>query len=233
MKILNIAEELRNNSYPGRGIILGRSADNTKAVIAYFIMGRSVNSRNRIFSVTEDGIRTEAFDPSKMEDPSLIIYHPVRVFEGKTIVTNGDQTDTIRDHLELGESFEQGLRTRAFEPDGPNWTPRISGLLSADGSYKMSILKSADAEGSACARYTYEYPGVNGVGHFLHTYVQDGNPIPTFQGEPERVAITGTLDAFAEMIWNNLNEANKISLYVRFTDLATGAYQEKLYNKNK
>lgn len=233
MKILNIAEELRNNSYPGRGIILGRSADNTKAVIAYFIMGRSVNSRNRIFSVTEDGIRTEAFDPSKMEDPSLIIYHPVRVFDGKTIVTNGDQTDTIRDHLELGESFEQGLRTRAFEPDGPNWTPRISGLLSADGSYKMSILKSADAEGSACARYTYEYPGVNGVGHFLHTYVQDGNPIPTFQGEPERVAIAGTLDAFAEMIWNNLNEANKISLYVRFTDLATGAYQEKLYNKNK
>lgn len=232
MKILNIAEELRNNSYPGRGIILGRSADNSKAVIAYFIMGRSVNSRNRIFSVTEDGIRTEAFDPSKMEDPSLIIYHPVRVFDGKTIVTNGDQTDTIRDHLELGESFEQGLRTRAFEPDGPNWTPRISGLLSADGSYKMSILKSADAEGSACARYTYEYPGVNGVGHFLHTYVQDGNPIPTFQGEPERVAITGTLDAFAEMIWNNLNEANKISLYVRFTDLATGAYQEKLYNKN-
>lgn len=233
MKILNIAEELRNNSYPGRGIILGRSADNSKAVIAYFIMGRSVNSRNRIFSVTEDGIRTEAFDPSKMEDPSLIIYHPVRVFDGKTIVTNGDQTDTIRDHLELGESFEQGLRTRAFEPDGPNWTPRISGLLSADGSYKMSILKSADAEGSACARYTYEYPGVNGVGHFLHTYVQDGNPIPTFQGEPERVAIAGTLDAFAEMIWNNLNEANKISLYVRFTDLATGAYQEKLYNKNK
>lgn len=233
MKILNIAEELRNNSYPGRGIILGRSADNSKAVIAYFIMGRSVNSRNRIFSVTEDGIRTEAFDPSKMEDPSLIIYHPVRVFDGKTIVTNGDQTDTIRDHLELGESFEQGLRTRAFEPDGPNWTPRISGLLSADGSYKMSILKSADAEGSACARYTYEYPGVNGVGHFLHTYVQDGNPIPTFQGEPERVAITGTLDAFAEMIWNNLNEANKISLYVRFTDLATGAYHEKLYNKNK
>ena len=232
MKILNIAEELRNNSYPGRGIILGRSADNSKAVIAYFIMGRSVNSRNRIFSVTEDGIRTEAFDPSKMEDPSLIIYRPVRVFDGKTIVTNGDQTDTIRDHLELGESFEQGLRTRAFEPDGPNWTPRISGLLSADGSYKMSILKSADVEGSACARYTYEYPGVNGVGHFLHTYVQDGNPIPTFQGEPERVAITGTLDAFAEMIWNNLNEANKISLYVRFTDLATGAYQEKLYNKN-
>lgn len=232
-EIGSMEEKLSSNTYPGRGIVLGLTPDGKQAVAAYFIMGRSVNSRNRIFSVTEDGIRTEAFDPSKMEDPSLIIYHPVRVFDGKTIVTNGDQTDTIRDHLELGESFEQGLRTRAFEPDGPNWTPRISGLLSADGSYKMSILKSADAEGSACARYTYEYPGVNGVGHFLHTYVQDGNPIPTFQGEPERVAITGTLDAFAEMIWNNLNEANKISLYVRFTDLATGAYQEKLYNKNK
>ena len=230
--VFDIGQELMSNAYPGRGIILGRTPDNKKNVIAYFIMGRSENSRNRVFTETEDGIRTEAFDPSKMEDPSLIIYHPVRVFDGKTIVTNGDQTDTIRDHLELGESFEQGLRTRAFEPDGPNWTPRISGLLSADGSYKMSILKSADAKGSACARYTYEYPGVNGVGHFLHTYVQDGNPIPTFQGEPERVAITGTLDAFAEMIWNNLNEANKISLYVRFTDLATGAYQEKLYNKN-
>lgn len=234
MKTIDINQYLRDHAYPGRGILLGRSADNKSAVIAYFIMGRSANSRNRVFTpVAEDkGIMTEAFDPSKMEDPSLIIYHPVRQLGRALIVTNGDQTDTIRDHLELGESFEQGLRTRAFEPDGPNWTPRISGLLSADGSYKMSILKSADAEGSACARYTYEYPGVNGVGHFLHTYVQDGNPIPTFQGEPERVAITGTLDAFAEMIWNNLNEANKISLYVRFTDLATGAYQEKLYNKN-
>lgn len=233
MNMIDIQQELENNSYPGRGIILGRCACGSSAVIAYWIMGRSSNSRNRVFTETEDGIQTEAFDPSKLEDPSLIIYHPVRVVGDKTVVTNGDQTDTIRDHLELGESFEQGLRTRAFEPDGPNWTPRISGLLSADGSYKMSILKSADAEGSACARYTYEYPGVNGVGHFLHTYVQDGNPIPTFQGEPERVAITGTLDAFAEMIWTSLNEANKISLYVRFTDLATGAYQEKLYNKNK
>lgn len=233
MKNLDLTTLLRSNPYPGRGIVLGSSPDGEKSVIAYFIMGRSENSRNRVFVETPDGIRTQAFAPSKMTDPSLIIYAPVRVFGTSTIVTNGDQTDTIRDHLELGESFEQGLRTRAFEPDGPNWTPRISGLLSADGSYKMSILKSADAEGSACARYTYEYPGVNGVGHFLHTYVQDGNPIPTFQGEPERVAITGTLDAFAEMIWNNLNEANKISLYVRFTDLATGAYQEKLYNKNK
>lgn len=231
--MIDMVKDLQQNSYPGRGIVLGRSSDGEHAVIGYFIMGRSENSRNRVFVEEQGGIRTEAFDPAKLSDPSLIIYWPVRVLGDQTIVTNGDQTDTIRDHLEQGESFEQGLRTRAFEPDGPNWTPRISGLLSADGSYKMSILKSADAEGSACARYTYEYPGVNGVGHFLHTYVQDGNPIPTFQGEPERVAITGTLDAFAEMIWNNLNEANKISLYVRFTDLATGAYQEKLYNKNK
>lgn len=232
MKPVDIKQDLAGNSYPGRGIVIGQSADGKQAVVAYFIMGRSVNSRNRVFVEEPDGIRTEAADPAKMEDPSLIIYHPVRQMGRGLIITNGDQTDTIRDFLEKGLPFEQALRTREFEPDGPNWTPRISGLLSADGSYKMSILKSADAEGSACARYTYEYPGVNGVGHFLHTYVQDGNPIPTFQGEPERVAITGTLDAFAEMIWNNLNEANKISLYVRFTDLATGAYQEKLYNKN-
>lgn len=231
---LNLCELLKNNAYPGRGVVVGTTADGKHAVAAYFIMGRSANSRNRVFKRLPDGtVITAPFDESRVEDPSLIIYNAVRPLDNRLIVTNGDQTDTIRDHLELGESFEQGLRTRAFEPDGPNWTPRISGLLSADGSYKMSILKSADAEGSACARYTYEYPGVNGVGHFLHTYVQDGNPIPTFQGEPERVAITGTLDAFAEMIWNNLNEANKISLYVRFTDLATGAYQEKLYNKNK
>ena len=224
---------LRGSPYPGRGIVLGRTADGKSSVAVYFIMGRSANSRNRIFAEEPDGIRTQAADPAKMEDPSLIIYHPVRQMGRGLIVTNGDQTDTILEFLKQGLPMEQALRTREFEPDGPNWTPRISGLLSADGSYKMSILKSADAEGSACARYTYEYPGVNGVGHFLHTYVQDGNPIPTFQGEPERVAITGTLDAFAEMIWNNLNEANKISLYVRFTDLATGAYQEKLYNKNK
>lgn len=231
--MMNFTQALNANAYPGRGILIGKNTAGTHAVIVYFIMGRSVNSRNRVFEETADGIRTRAFDESKLTDPSLIIYHPVRVTGDTTIVTNGDQTDTIRDALAAGGDFASALRTREFEPDGPNWTPRISGLLSADGSYKMSILKSADAEGSACARYTYEYPGVNGVGHFLHTYVQDGNPIPTFQGEPERVAITGTLDAFAEMIWNNLNEANKISLYVRFTDLATGAYQEKLYNKNK
>ena len=221
--MLDFLTLLRENPYPGRGILVSRD------LVYYFIMGRSANSRNRIFVKTEDGIRTEAHDPAKLEDPSLIIYHPVRTMGDALVVTNGDQTDTICQHGD----FRKGLMTREYEPDEPNWTPRISGLLSADGSYKMSILKSADAEGSACARYTYEYPGVNGVGHFLHTYVQDGNPIPTFQGEPERVAITGTLDAFAGMIWNNLNEANKISLYVRFTDLATGAYQEKLYNKNK
>lgn len=224
---------LANNSYPGRGIVVGKSEDGQKLAIAYFIMGRSQNSRNRIFREEGEDVTIYPFDASKVEDPSLIIYSPIRRLGDNLIVTNGDQTDTVYDFLKNGDTFEEALETREFEPDGPNWTPRISGLLSADGSYKMSILKSADAEGSACARYTYEYPGVNGAGHFLHTYVQDGDPIPTFQGEPERVAVTGTLDGFAEMIWNNLNEANKISLYVRFTDLATGAYQEKLYNKNK
>ena len=233
MKMLDLTALLRSNPYPGRGIVLGRSADDTKAVIAYFIMGRSENSRNRVFVETPDGIRTQAFDPSKMTDPSLIIYNPVRVFGSSTIVTNGDQTDTIRDFLEKGLPMEQALRTRAFEPDGPNWTPRISGLLSPDGSYKMSILKSADAAGSGCARYTFEYPGLAGVGHFLHTYVCDGDPIPTFQGEPERVAIPqGSLEEFTQLLWDNLNEANKISLYVRFTDLASGTYQETIVNKH-
>lgn len=236
MKILNIAEELRNNSYPGRGIILGRSADNSKAVIAYFIMGRSVNSRNRIFSVTEDGIRTEAFDPSKMEDPSLIIYHPVRVFDGKTIVTNGDQTDTIYQGLKAGKSFSQALRSRGFEPDAPNLTPRISGMIRFEkGSfaYEMSILKSADAEGTACSRYTFEYAALPGLGHFIHTYVTDGSPIPSFQGEPERVAIPEEIDAFTENLWSNLDEDNKISLYVRYTEPQTRLYEERLINKNK
>ena len=232
MKQLNLTELLQNNPYPGRGIVLGRSADGKSAIAAYFIMGRSENSRNRVFTVTEDGIRTEAHDPSKMTDPSLIIYHPVRQVGDSLVVTNGDQTDTVRDGLLAGKTFASALHSREFEPDGPNYTPRISGLLSPDGSYKMSILKSADAEGSACARYTYEYPGINGVGHFLHTYVTDGSPIPTFQGEPERVAITGTMAEFADLVWNNLNEANKISLYVRFTDLATGEYEEIIRNKN-
>ena len=229
---LDLAALLAGNTYPGRGIVLGKTADGKQSVAAYFIMGRSENSRNRVFLSEPDGIRTEAHDPAKLADPSLIIYHPVRELGRALIVTNGDQTDTIRDFMEKGQTFEEALRTREFEPDGPNWTPRISGLLSSDGSYKMSILKSADTEGSACARYTYEYPGINGVGHFLHTYVQDGNPIPTFQGEPERVAIEGDIDQFAEMLWNNLNEANKISLYVRFTDLASGQYQETIINKH-
>ena len=229
----DLAALLAGNTYPGRGIVLGKTADGKQSVAAYFIMGRSENSRNRVFVQEPDGIRTEAFDPAKLADPSLIIYHPVRQLGRALIVTNGDQTDTIRDHLELGESFEQGLRTRAFEPDGPNWTPRISGLLSPDGSYKLSILKSADPEGSACVRQTFEYPPLPGIGHFLHTYVTDGNPIPTFQGEPERVAITGDIDVFTTAVWENLNPDNKISLFVRFTDLETNTYTQRILNKNQ
>lgn len=229
----NLEALLANNTYPGRGIVVGMTPDGQHAAVAYFIMGRSENSRNRVFIKTDDGIRTEAFDPAKLEDPSLIIYHPVRQIGRGLIVTNGDQTDTIRDFLERGRPFTQALRTRQFEPDGPNWTPRISALLSPDGSYQMSILKSADEKGSACVRQTFEYPGLPGVGHFLHTYVQDGNPIPTFQGEPERVAMTNDLDQFANGIWENLNENNKISLYVRFTNLASGAVETRLFNKNQ
>ena len=224
---------LRGNPYPGRGIVLGMTPDGKSSVAVYFIMGRSANSRNRIFVEEPDGIRTEAYDPSKLEDPSLIIYHPVRQFGRGLIVTNGDQTDTIRDYLKKGLPMEQALRTREFEPDGPNWTPRISGLLSPDGSYKLSILKSADAEGSACVRQTFEYPALPGVGHFLHTYVTDGNPIPTFQGEPERVAITGDIDTFAAALWESLNEANKISLFVRFTDLASDTFTQRIFNKHQ
>ena len=229
----DLTELLRSNPYPGRGIVLGQTPDGKHAVTAYFIMGRSANSRNRIFVEEPDGIRTEAYDPSKLEDPSLIIYHPVRQFGRGLIVTNGDQTDTIRDYLKKGLPMEQALRTREFEPDGPNWTPRISGLLSPDGSYKLSILKSADAEGSACVRQTLEYPALPGVGHFLHTYVTDGNPIPTFQGEPERVAITGDIDTFAAALWESLNEANKISLFVRFTDLASDTFTQRIFNKHQ
>ena len=228
----DLTELLRSNPYPGRGIVLGQTPDGKHAVTAYFIMGRSANSRNRIFVEEPDGIRTEAYDPSKLEDPSLIIYHPVRQFGRGLIVTNGDQTDTIRDYLKKGLPMEQALCTREFEPDGPNWTPRISGLLSPDGSYKLSILKSADAEGSACVRQTFEYPALPGVGHFLHTYVTDGNPIPTFQGEPERVAITGDIDTFAAALWESLNEANKISLFVRFTDLASDTFTQRIFNKH-
>lgn len=228
-----IGQSVSGNPYPGRGIVLGLTADGKKSALAYFIMGRSENSRNRIFTETPDGIRTEAFDPAKLADPSLIIYHPVRFLGRGVIVTNGDQTDTIRDYLERGLTFEQALSTREFEPDGPNWTPRISGLLSPDGSYKLSILKSADAGGTACARYTFAYPGVKGVGHFIHTYMTDGDPIPTFTGEPERVSIPDDIDALAKGLWLNLDGENKISLYVLYTDLATGVREYRLVNKNK
>ncbi len=232
-EIGSLREKLASNPYPGRGIVLGMSADGKTSVAAYFIMGRSVNSRNRVFLSEPDGIRTEAYDASKLADPSLIIYHPVRELGRSLIVTNGDQTDTIREYLEQGLSMEQALRSRAFEPDGPNWTPRISGLVCPDGSYKLSILKSADATGSACARLFFEYPALPGQGHFLHTYVTDGNPIPTFCGEPERVAIEGDIDAFTAQLWDGLNEDNKISLFVRFTDLQTRKYQQRIVNKHQ
>jgi len=232
-EIGSMAEKLSTNPYPGRGIVLGITPDGTKAVAAYFIMGRSTNSRNRVFIEEADGIRTEAHDPSLMSDPHLIIYHPVRQIGEGLIVTNGDQTDTIWNCLAKGESWEAALRTRQFEDDKPNWTPRISGLQAADGSYKMSILKAADPEGSACARFFWEYPATAGLGHFLHTYVTDGNPvIPTFQGEPERVAMENDIDAFTRTLWENLNEANKISLFVRYTDLATRATEQRIINKH-
>ena len=225
---------LSERTYPGRGIALGRSADGKKAVIVYFIMGRSVNSRNRVFVQTEDGIRTQAHDPAKMSDPSLIIYHPVRVVEKGTVVTNGDQTDTIRDALQAGQTFAAALRTREFEPDGPNWTPRISGLVSPDGSYKLSILKSLDGDPACCCRYFYEYDKPQaGLAHIIHTYAADGDPLPSFKGEPVPVAI-GAADAgtLAEQVWAGLNEANKVSLYVSYIDLATGERDTVIVNKH-
>ena len=233
-EVSTMKDLLSNNTYPGRGIVMGVSADGKYAVSAYFIMGRSVNSRNRIFAAEPDGIRTEAHDPSLMVDPHLIIYHPVRECGCGLIVTNGDQTDTIWEYLARGESWEAALRTRQFEDDKPNWTPRISGLQANNGSYKMSILKAADPEGTACARFFYEYPASPGLGHFLHTYVCDGNPvIPTFQGEPERVQIPNDIEAFTDELWENLNEANKISLYVRFTEIETGNCEERIINKHE
>ena len=230
--VKTMQDRLDGNTYPGRGIVLGVTPDGKNAVAAYFIMGRSVNSRNRVFVREPDGIRTEAYDPSLMKDPHLIIYHPVREAGCGLIVTNGDQTDTIWEYLARGESWEAALRTHMFEDDGPNWTPRISGLLAGDGSYKMSILKAADAEGSACARFFWEYPAIAGLGHFLHTYVCDGNPvIPTFQGEPERVAMDNDIEAFTAMLWENLNTDNKISLFVRYTDLQTGEMEQRILNK--
>lgn len=237
MKMLSLSEELKGNSYPGRGIVIGRSEDGTKAVTAYFIMGRSVNSRNRVFVTEGEGIRTEAFDPSKLEDPSLIIYAPVRVLGNRTIVTNGDQTDTIYDGMDKELTFEQSLRCREFEPDGPNYTPRISGVMHIEGGqydYAMSILKSNNGNPEACNRYTFAYENpVAGEGHFIHTYMHDGNPLPSFEGEPKLVEIDGDIDQFTGMVWNNLNQDNKVSLFVRFIDIETGEYETKILNKNK
>lgn len=237
MNMLSIENELKNNAYPGRGIIIGKSKDGTKAVTAYFIMGRSVNSRNRIFSVEGEGIRTEAFDPSKLEDPSLIIYAPVRVLNNLTIVTNGDQTDTIYDGMKNGETFEQSLRVREFEPDGPNYTPRISGVMNVENGkydYSMSILKSNNGNPEACNRYTFAYENpVAGEGHFIHTYMHDGNPLPSFEGEPKLVEIPNDMEAFTNMLWTSLNEDNKVSLFVRYIDIATGKYETKIINKNQ
>ncbi len=235
MKTLDLTQLLQSNPYPGRGIVLGRSADDTKAVIAYFIMGRSENSRNRVFVETPDGIRTQAFDPSKMTDPSLIIYNPVRVFGASIIVTNGDQTDTIREGLAAGKTFSQALHTRTFEPDEPNYTPRISGLVKKDGDYVLSILKSADGDPASCRRYFYAYEKpLAGQGHFIHTYMGDGNPLPSFEGEPEQIAITSeTPEEFAQLIWNSLNEENKVSLFVRYIDIMTGNWETVILNKHQ
>lgn len=234
-KINDIAELIKDNSYVGRGIVIGTTADGKKAAAAYFIMGRSANSRNRIFTEKNGEVFTEPFDASKVEDPSLIIYAALRQYKNNLIVTNGDQTDTVYEGLENGKTFASALGSRAFEPDKPNFTPRISGLLTfEDGGfgYSMSILKSIDAEGGDCARYTFDYPSVPGLGHFIHTYVCDGNPIPTFQGEPERVAIDDDIDVFTEKLWNALDKDNKISLYVRYIDLATNECENRLINKN-
>ena len=235
-KINTIEELLADNTYPGRGIIIGKTPDAAKAMTAYFIMGRSDNSRNRIFTEKNGEVFTEPFDASRVQDPSLIIYAAIRQFENNLIVTNGNQTDTIYDGLKEGKCFTKALESREFEPDGPNFTPRISGMLTfgeGDFTYRMSILKSADAEGSACNRFTWKYAPLNGLGHFLHTYVCDGNPIPTFQGEPERIEVCDDIDEETGRLWKALNEQNKISLYVRYIDLKTGAVENRLVNKNQ
>ena len=234
-EIKSMGERIQGNPYVGRGIVIGKTADGKCAATAYFIMGRSENSRNRVFTKKNGDIYTEPFDASKVEDPSLIIYAALRTYKNQLIVTNGDQTDTIYKGLTEGKEFEKSLRTRAFEPDAPNLTPRISGILNFtknDFTYKMSILKSLDAEGSDCARYTFDYPTKAGLGHFIHTYVTDGNPIPTFQGEPERISIPDDIDAFTSDIWENLDANNKISLYVRYVNLEDGTYTERMINKN-
>ena len=234
-KTYDLEALLRENEYPGRGIVLGRSADGKHAVMVYFIMGRSVNSRNRVFLLTEDGIRTEAYDPAKLSDPSLIIYHPVRVWGNWTIVTNGDQTDTIRDFMCVGKPMEEALKTRTFEPDAPNYTPRISGVVRADGTYKLSVLKSLDGDPSCCTRqyFDYDHP-VPGVGHFIHTYMMDGEPLPSFEGEPERVDIdAASARELADRVWAALNEDNKVSLFVRYLDLETGKDETVIINKHE
>lgn len=237
MEMKLIAQQLQNNAYPGRGIILGKTPDGTKAVAAYFIMGRSANSRNRIFVEDGQGIRTQAFDPSKLEDPSLIIYAPVRVLGNKTIVTNGDQTDTIFELMDKQMTFEQSLRGREFEPDAPNYTPRISGILHVENgaySYAMSILKSNNGNPAACNRFTFAYSTpVNGEGHFIHTYMGDGNPLPSFEGEPELVDTMDDIDAYTELLWESLNEENKVSLFVRYINIADGACETRIVNKNQ
>ncbi len=237
MELRKLETELKSNAYPGRGIVIGRSEDGKKAVMAYFIMGRSENSRNRVFVEDGDGIRTQAFDPSKMTDPSLIIYAPVRVLGNKTIVTNGDQTDTIYEGMDRQLTFEQSLRNRTFEPDAPNYTPRISGIVRlADGSfaYAMSILKSDSGNPDSCGRFTFAYESpIPGEGRFIHTYREDGDPLPSFEGEPKRVEIKGEIDAFTASVWQSLNEENKVSLFVRYIDLENGTWETRIVNKNQ
>lgn len=237
MNLLSLENELKENSYPGRGIVIGKSPNGKYAVTAYFIMGRSENSRNRIFVEEGEGIRTEAFDPSKLSDPSLIIYAPVRVLGNKTIVTNGDQTDTIYEMMDKQQTFEQALRTREFEPDGPNYTPRISGILHVENgsfNYALSILKSDHGNPDSCNRFTFAYSDpIAGEGRFIHTYRCDGEPLPSFEGEPKPVAVLDDMDAFTDLLWTNLNENNKVSLFVRYIDIATGEYRTKIVNKNK
>ena len=246
MNMISLKDDLRGNSYPGRGIIIGKTPDGTKAVAAYFIMGRSENSRNRVFVEDGEGIRTQAFDPAKLTDPSLIIYAPVRVLGNKTIVTNGDQTDTIYEGMDKQMTFEQSLRSREFEPDSPNYTPRISGIMHVKGctgcdvqekghyNYAMSILKSSNGNPDSCCRYTFAYENpAAGEGHFIHTYMHDGNPLPSFEGEPKRVETMDDIDAFTSLLWENLNEDNKVSLFVRYITIATGAYETRIVNKNQ
>lgn len=237
MKMISLAEELKSNAYPGRGVIIGKTRDAGKAVAAYFIMGRSENSRNRVFVEDGDGIRTQAFDPAKLTDPSLIIYAPVRVLGNKVIVTNGDQTDTIYAGMDTQLTFEQSLRSREFEPDAPNYTPRISGIMHLENggfNYAMSILKSDSGRPESCQRYTFAYESpIAGEGHFIHTYMHDGDPLPSFEGEPKLIAIPDSLDEFADLLWTSLNEENKVSLFVRYIDIQTGKTESRIINKNK